>query len=239
VPTRSARDGSCARAEGAQPRASAASAPCAPAHLWLIAGRQALGQCSRYISERFPGAALVKMASTAAAAEAVARGDGTDVAIGCRVCVEMYDGLELVAQGIQQDSGGFNHCQIVGQMCLTNVPENYTRFFLLGTSQTGPLPPMSKAYPSDGTQRALLRIEALRSPIVTVLDVLAVSVEVAQIERRPSPGLSPFSSAYIVEVADADAKTEDAWRAVLDDVTRRVKDAGAEAMVLGAWRRNG
>lgn len=60
-----------------------------------------------YLRQYFPNAELVKTASTAAAAEVVAHGDGTSLAVGCRVCADLYPKLEVLAEGIQQDSGAF------------------------------------------------------------------------------------------------------------------------------------
>ena len=48
---------------------------------------------------------LVKTASTAGAAEALSAGDAGDAAICSAVCASVYEGLEILQEGIQNDNG--------------------------------------------------------------------------------------------------------------------------------------
>lgn len=70
---------------------------------------QALGQCSRFLAERLPGVTLTKVPSTSTAANAVlCCGEGTDepesAAICSAHCATMFDGLEILFQGIQNEA---------------------------------------------------------------------------------------------------------------------------------------
>lgn len=80
---------------------------------------QALGQCRRFLEERFPGVTMVAALSTAAAAEQLQRSDDTVAAIGPRRAADLYQ-LKVVYQGIQDN------------------PANVTRFVVLGHSDTPP-----------------------------------------------------------------------------------------------------
>ena len=64
---------------------------------------QALGQCAHYISENFPKAALQKMVSTAAAAQALLEDDtyAQSAAICSRFCTVVFHGLDIVEESIQ------------------------------------------------------------------------------------------------------------------------------------------
>lgn len=72
--------------------------------LVLTYSRQALGQCAKYITEHFPNAALQKMASTAAAAQALVDEDpehAHSAAICSPLCAVIFEGLEIFQEGVQ------------------------------------------------------------------------------------------------------------------------------------------
>jgi prephenate dehydratase len=74
------------------------------------ANPQALGQCRRYLATHLPAAQLVKVPSTAAAAEAVstqADDDANSAAICSNVCLQLFDNLEMLQEGIQDSHGEF------------------------------------------------------------------------------------------------------------------------------------
>jgi chorismate mutase/prephenate dehydratase len=74
---------------------------------------QVLGQCRRYLGEKFPGIETLPTASSAAAAQ-LAASRKTTLAIGPRLAAEIY-GLHVVADSIQDN------------------PSNVTRFLVLGS----------------------------------------------------------------------------------------------------------
>lgn len=66
---------------------------------------QALGQCGRFIEEHLSNASLVKTSSTVAAVEAVLSDEsGTSAAIASKLSVRLFDGLELLYEGIQDEN---------------------------------------------------------------------------------------------------------------------------------------
>jgi len=64
-----------------------------------------LGQCGQFLATHLPAARLVKVPSTAAAAEAVstqADGDAADSAAICsKICLQLFGDLEMIHEGIQ------------------------------------------------------------------------------------------------------------------------------------------
>jgi len=85
----------------------------------VLSHPQPFGQCSRFLRERLPGAALLPTHSTADAARQVAAGEPGAAAIGSRAAADRY-GLALLAESIQ------------------DVDENVTRFVLLARADDGP-----------------------------------------------------------------------------------------------------
>jgi prephenate dehydratase len=85
----------------------------------VLSHPQPLGQCSRFLHERLPGASLEPTLSTADAARKVAAGEPGAAAIGARAAAARY-GLVLLAEGIQ------------------DVDENVTRFVLVAQADEPP-----------------------------------------------------------------------------------------------------
>jgi prephenate dehydratase len=86
---------------------------------------QALGQCSRWLAEHVPGAAVVPAVSTADAVRDVAgERNGTRAAIGARLAARRY-GAVMVAEDLEDDPG------------------NATRFAWLAPAADAPPPPAS------------------------------------------------------------------------------------------------
>lgn len=73
---------------------------------------QPLGQCKRYLAEKFAGVELLPTASTVAAAKLVATEKGT-AAIGSRVAQHLY-GLQLVAHSIQDSAANVTRFLVIG-----------------------------------------------------------------------------------------------------------------------------
>ncbi len=89
----------------------------------VLSHPQALGQCSRWLAERLPGAITLPSASTAdAVREVAAEAGGARAAIGPRVAAARYGG-ELLASGIEDEPG------------------NATRFAVLAPASEAPPPP--------------------------------------------------------------------------------------------------
>jgi prephenate dehydratase len=85
----------------------------------VLSHPQPFGQCSRFLREKLPGAALEPTHSTADAARKVAAGEPGAVAIGAAAAAKRY-GLALLAESIQ------------------DVDENFTRFVFVSTSDEVP-----------------------------------------------------------------------------------------------------
>jgi prephenate dehydratase len=72
---------------------------------------QALGQCSKFISENIPGASTMKMPSTSAAAQALLKPPTENInpfksaAICSKITVTVFDGLETLREGVQDAKG--------------------------------------------------------------------------------------------------------------------------------------
>jgi prephenate dehydratase len=99
----------------------------------VLSHPQALGQCTRWLAEHAPGAALVPTASTAdAVREVAAARDGARAAIGTRLAAERY-GAVVLADQIEDDPG------------------NATRFAWLAPAALAPAPP-----PAGGAAKTAL-----------------------------------------------------------------------------------
>jgi prephenate dehydratase len=85
----------------------------------VLSHPQPFGQCTRFLREKLPRAALEPTRSTADAARQVAAGELHAAAIGARAAAERY-GLVLLAESIQ------------------DTDENVTRFVLLAQSDEAP-----------------------------------------------------------------------------------------------------
>ncbi|HET7827108.1 MAG TPA: prephenate dehydratase [Anaeromyxobacter sp.] len=85
----------------------------------VLSHPQPFGQCSRFLRERLPGAALEPTHSTADAARKVAAGEPGAAAIGAAAAAKRY-GLALLAESIQ------------------DVDENFTRFVLVSAADEAP-----------------------------------------------------------------------------------------------------
>jgi hypothetical protein len=72
---------------------------------------QALGQCRQFLATYLPEAQLVKVPSTAAAAEAISTrtdDDAADSAAICsKICLQLFDNIEVLQEGIQDSHGKF------------------------------------------------------------------------------------------------------------------------------------
>ncbi|OCH95810.1 PDT-domain-containing protein [Obba rivulosa] len=206
----------------------------------VLSHEQALGQCARFLADTLPGAALVKMPSTSAAAQALLSEDEADqpyasAAICAALCTTVFDGLEVLRTDIQDQN--------------TNV----TRFYVLASSLSA-TPPFSS--PSPDRRHALVRIAPATPdgatpqsrPLTLILSTLLTTFgqPAARIDRRPSPRAVPFEDVYFIELQDTagppspganvDRRAADAlWLSRVQAGLERVAGAGGDAALLGVW----
>ncbi|KAJ7684965.1 Prephenate dehydratase-domain-containing protein [Mycena polygramma] len=181
---------------------------------YIKSHEQALGQCRGFISQNFPSASLEKMASTAAAAEAVLTSSNA-AAICSKLCVTVFDGLELLFEGIQDRNS------------------NFTRFYVLSAAQNTelPLPPPTPNRPTRG----LVRLSSQSSPACGITQLLAaLALKVSRLDRRPkldSP--KPFDDIYFAEIERGDSSAP--WLPEVEEGIGRVRASGGEAELIGIW----
>ncbi|KAF8974017.1 Prephenate dehydratase-domain-containing protein [Flammula alnicola] len=190
----------------------------------IMSHEQALGQCRDFIAEKLPAAYSVKTKSTAAAAQALLDGPPDSAAICSSICATLFEGLEILFTGIQ------------------NERSNFTRFYTIAYSQQTDLPPV----PGNTCQmNALFRVSPPSTPspdisydIVTCLKSLDLSV--ARIDRRPSADGIPFRSVYFIEVhgfatGEKSVGTIESWTAEVEKAASRVRCVGGTISVIGIW----
>jgi len=197
----------------------------------ILSHEQALGQCSRFISEHLPHAKLVKTASTAAAAQAIlSDSEPTECAAICsNLCATVFDGLKVLYEGIQ------------------NEKVNSTRFYILAANRDVIiLPPPVEAQ----RKRALVRITC-KLPATTSKGIagniaqllVALGLYVTRVDRRPSFHPVPFTDVYFVEleehrigpVRNGDEENDGLWIKEVEEGVQHVIEIGAEAQFLGSW----
>ncbi|KAH9984167.1 Prephenate dehydratase-domain-containing protein [Russula vinacea] len=194
----------------------------------------ALGQCSHFLATNLPTARLVKVSSTAAAAEAVSMQAGDEAAdsaaICSKICLQLFGNLEMLQEGIQDSH------------------HNFTRFYILANHPSSPLP--NTRSNGRGECNALVRLEGAR---VTVSDLLAaLRLPVVRMDRRPSITVphERFGSVYLVEVMD-DERSDGfrpsecggevgttslpSWKDRVLGAIARVVESGGRATLLGTW----
>ncbi|KAJ7349483.1 Prephenate dehydratase-domain-containing protein [Mycena albidolilacea] len=174
---------------------------------------QALGQCRGFLAQNFPSASLEKMASTAAAAEAVLTSPNC-AAICSRLCATVFEGLEILFKGIQDRNS------------------NFTRFYVLTATQDSELP-----CPATTHTRCLIRLSSRREnvsdrPAISQL-LAALNMHVSRLDRRPqleSP--VPFHDVYFAELERGDSTS---WTLDIEHAIERVQASGGQVELLGIW----
>ncbi|KAJ3812239.1 Prephenate dehydratase-domain-containing protein [Lentinula lateritia] len=178
----------------------------------VISHEQALGQCRRFLSEYLPSATTSKTTSTAAAAGTVSKLQKLNVAAICsKICVTMFEDLEILVDGIQDED------------------INYTRFFILGKNPEG-RPPFKPLRPTH----ALIRV----TPSKTCFDLAEllkiVDLSVKRIDRRPAPASDPFLDIYFLEVVSSPHNPSE-WPEQVSHSILRIRDNGHFAESIGLW----
>ncbi|KAJ7273492.1 Prephenate dehydratase-domain-containing protein [Mycena haematopus] len=180
----------------------------------IMSHEQALGQCRGFIAKNFPSVSVEKMASTAAAAEAVLTSPSC-AAICSRLCATVFDGLEILFEGIQDQNS------------------NFTRFYILTQDIELPLP-----CPAPRQTRCLVRLiprrnVASRAPSITQI-LAALNLAVSRLDRRPQlESLVPFCDVYFAELEKGDSNAP--WHSDVERAIERVQVLGGEAELLGIW----
>ncbi|TEB39281.1 PDT-domain-containing protein [Coprinellus micaceus] len=188
----------------------------------------ALGQCKEFVECHLPHASTEKTTSTAAAARALLDRPPTCAAISSRLCITLYEGLEVLNEAIQKEK------------------VNYTRFFVLARDRDIEAPPAPPRL-TNSRRKALFRIlnKALRSTsspntgITAVLRGLPDDLEISRIDRRPAIGEVPFRDAYLIEVQSqmsSDAVVGEAdWEELIEYFSNRVRGLGLSIDLVGNW----
>jgi len=201
----------------------------------ILSHEQALGQCRNFISTNIPGASIVKMSSTGAAAQALLSppNDGRDpfkcAAICSSIIATIFGDLEVLHEGIQ------------------DAQANFTRFYILSRTLTFEHLLPAKDAPS---KRALVRLSS--SPVTLSHDMghsaptitqflIALKLSAIRIDRRPSSYPVPFHDVYLVElqhdIGDGTTAQQDMqpWVLEVEAGLERVRNIGGEAVLLGIW----
>ncbi|KZT44477.1 PDT-domain-containing protein [Sistotremastrum suecicum HHB10207 ss-3] len=196
----------------------------------VMSHEQALGQCQGFLSRCLPNAELIRTPSTAAAAQALLNDDERpreSAAICSSICSIAFEDLEILQEGVQDDVS------------------NRTRFMILASSASVPLPRSHESDPS--AFRGLLRLSApqgCRDEGLSVLELLtALDLRVMKIDRRAKICASPFHDEYIVEVTKKRTDSTNlvngisklTWEKEVQEAIDRVRDLGGEVCVLGLW----
>ncbi|KAJ3514373.1 hypothetical protein NLJ89_g2412 [Agrocybe chaxingu] len=183
----------------------------------IMSHEQALGQCRSFIAEKLPSACTIKTSSTAAAARTLFDNPPDCAAICSNICATLFEGLEILFAGIQ------------------NEQSNFTRFYIAAYTRSFDLPPVLA---SRFEARALVRLSAASpsSPdidtcgydIMEYLKLLLVDLFAARIDRRPSLERKPFHNVYFVEVQGSlcgarDTATLEVWTAEVEKAITRTR----------------
>jgi prephenate dehydratase len=187
-----------------------------------------LGQCKIWLRQHIPNAAVVPTASTAAAARAVAENTENtwDAAICSKICADVYSGLQVLHEGIQDGEGAsFPSVSLLQNghaSFLSLFSANQTRFIVLSTNTDAEF---SLTKPSKF--RGLIRITARPDADVGEL-IPALKLPIVRIDRRPSPRSRTMN--YFLEVQAHGATNEREW-------VEKVKSGSQfiNGTVLGVW----
>ncbi|KAK7694819.1 hypothetical protein QCA50_002007 [Cerrena zonata] len=188
----------------------------------IISHEQALGQCSKFLTENFPDAILEKRPSTAEAAQSLLTPEegfeGERAAICSAVCATMFEELQLVRKVFK-----------------TRNPRLRQALIRIGMTAEAEIPPENASY---------------HRPLHHVISTLFTSfgVPVTRIDRRPSLRPIPFDDVYFIEVeelgtpleyrnptASPSSVSEENWLRKVQESVRRVRSAGLDATLIGLW----
>ena len=219
-----------------------------------------MGQCSRFLSEKLPGAVRIKTPSTSAAAQSLLEGEDEELAaksaaICSATCATVFDGLEVLCEGVQnvdsmsarlrvrlRRSANWNHDRTA----------NRTRFYVISYSPESQLP---SAFRAPVPKRALVRISLKPAPDPTNGDTPASSgpapprnrlvhlvmgtllttfgLPTSRIDRRPSLSDIPFDDVYFVELEASSSVPHEEHQVASEALWDRVKIGLERIKALG------
>lgn len=206
---------------------------------------KALGQCQDFLNTHLPDATHVKTSSTASAARSLLTSPRNCAAICSKICATLFDGLEVLREGIQKEAGTYHtiHWSSIPVMTITWT-DNFTRFYIVVRNRGVQLPTTPHRAPGN----ALIRLWVPPAPAPgiyqkDVMQYLAPSgLSVVRIDRRPSDDGLPFRNVYFVETADTTdssttepSPTSKTWTATVEDAVSLIRNMGGEVDLIGMW----
>ncbi|KAF8622892.1 hypothetical protein AX15_006657 [Amanita polypyramis BW_CC] len=193
----------------------------------VMSHEQALGQCQAFLKIHLPDVEQMRMPSTASAARALLENPPDCAAICSRLCVSMFNGLEILREGIQ------------------TIDVNYTRFLVLTTNRAVTIPP---SFPAAPRYIALFRIvvgssvsnnqQIYSNNLIQVLKSLDTEMNITRIDRRPNLEAALFQDIYFVEVKKLlplSFPDIAAWAAEVDRTVQVIKQTGTDVDIIGIW----
>jgi len=179
----------------------------------VLSHEQALGQCQKFISTHLTSATTSKTTSTAAAADAVSKSEGLNIAAICsKICVTMFENLEILEEGIQDEDN------------------NFTRFFILGRDAKMK-PPSYSLYPSHAFIRITSKSSDVTFDLTDLLSILRLSV--IRIDRRPHIVSVPFHNIYFLELKSS--SHDHSWTDKVEQSVSRLREKGYLVENIGVW----
>jgi len=186
----------------------------------VMSHEQALGQCRVFLDTYLPGVEQVKMPSTAAAARALLDGPPSQAAICSKLCASMFNGLDVLREGIQ-----------TGDV-------NYTRFLIMTRNRGNTIP---RQFSVTACYKAICRIpvRSLASDLMHIFKLIDAGMKIVRIDRRPDVrATAPFQDVYFIEVMRAPPTSSidlAAWAAEVDTLVLTIKQACEDVDVIGIW----
>jgi len=192
---------------------------------------KALGQCTKFISEKLPGVTTVRTSSTAAAAKALLEAEEDSAAIASSVCATVFPGLEVLYRGIQNEQSKSSRRAVSPETDLTKG--NFTRFFVISRDRNTSLP--SVDHPPQPSKALMVLHCPPTQDVSRYLGLLKLFV--SRIDRRPALTEEPFFNLYFLEVVWSDTlvKHPGDWESAVDQSIHRVRAEGGNVELKGLW----
>lgn len=172
----------------------------------IVSHPSALAESDAFLRSQYASTPRVEATSTAAAAEAVANGDGTMAAVASSAAARLY-GLDILERAIQENR------------------DNATSFWAIARPEDAPVPP--------DADRLVLSIEApAGSPALSAVSagLHAIGFEVVFVNSRPLPG-ALYGFRYLISLtANARTATDRITRTIAASTP-----SGARVLALGSF----
>ena len=172
----------------------------------IVSHPSALAEADAFLQTHYPSITREEAASTAAAAEFTAKGDGTTAAVASAAAARLY-GLEILDRAVQENR------------------QNATSFWVLARSEDTPVPPAA--------DRLVMVIEAPpRSAALSLISagLHATGFDIVFVNSRPLPG-ELYGFRYLVSLA---ANTTVSSARIESAITANTPK-GARALRLGLF----